>query len=279
VEAIELCAGERVWYTRPPALEGVEVLHARESPRLWKLWHETYALCLTHRGGRSGAFWRYRNRDLTIGPGEVMLMEPREVHVTQRLEGKFADFDVLFLKPGLVEAIGEDLGLRGPFHVREARTDNPQLCTAVEALASAIYAGDALGQQVRLARVLRLVLSRFAEKRVEDLPALSKVQVTRVREFFETHYADSFDLDRIAQACRVSKSSICHSLPRSLGVTPRELQTLIRVHRAKELLARGIAACKVATQVGFADQAQLTRHFNRLYGVAPGRYARMVGAR
>jgi hypothetical protein len=76
VDSIELYPGERVWFSRPQSLEGVEVMHVRGSPRLWKVWHDTYTLCVTYPGGGSGAFWRYRSRDLTIGPGEVMLMEP-----------------------------------------------------------------------------------------------------------------------------------------------------------------------------------------------------------
>jgi AraC-like DNA-binding protein len=186
---------------------------------------------------------------------------------------------VFFLKPSLVEAIGRDLGLSGPFHLNQARSDDPQLCLAVEELARGLYRDDPLAQQERLVRVLWLVLDRCAEKRPAQPQALSKVQVTRVRDFLEAHYADSFDLDRLAHACRISKSGICHGLPRWLGVTPRELQTLIRVRRAKELLALGETASNAASRAGFADQAQLTRHFKRFWSVTPGRYARMVGAR
>ena len=263
MESIELYPGERVWFSRPQSLEGVEVLRARASPRLWKVWHDTYTLCVTYHGAGSGAFWRYRSHDLTIAPGEVMLMEPGEVHVTQRIEGGVADFDVFFLNPSLVEEIGRDLGLSGPLHLSHARSDDPQLCMAVEALARGLDRDDPLAQQERLVRVLWLVLSRHAEKRAAQPQALSKVQVTRVRDFLEAHYADPFDLDRLVQACRVSKSSICHGLPRWLGVTPRELQTLVRVRRAKELLALGVTASEVASRAGFADQAQLTRHFSR----------------
>lgn len=44
-------------------------------------------------------------------------------------------------------------------------------------------------------------------------------------------------------------------------------------HRARELLRRGVTAASVATAVGFCDQSQLHRHFVRLVGVTPGRYA------
>jgi AraC-like DNA-binding protein len=283
VESLELYPGELVWFTRSRSAEGLEVLHARNSPRLWKIWHDTYTLCLTYRGNgsRCGASWRYRNRDLTIGPREVMLMEPGEVHVTQRIEGDIADFDAFFLKPSLVDEIGRELGLHGPFHLNEARSDDPQLCIALADLARGLDRDDdeSLAHQERLGHVLRLLLGRYAEKRAAMPPALSKVQVTRVRDFFEAHYAESFDLDHVALACRVSKSSICHTLPRCLGVTPRELQTIFRVVRAKELLALGVAASEVASRTGFADQAQLTRHFKRHWRVTPARYARMVGAR
>jgi AraC-like DNA-binding protein len=35
---------------------------------------------------------------------------------------------------------------------------------------------------------------------------------------------------------------------------------------------KGMPAAQAAVEVGFFDQAHLTRHFKRIYGVTPGRY-------
>ena len=55
---------------------------------------------------------------------------------------------------------------------------------------------------------------------------------------------------------------------------PHTYLTHLRIARAKELLHRGVRASDVAPQVGFYDQAQLTRHFRRLVGTTPARYGK-----
>lgn len=47
-----------------------------------------------------------------------------------------------------------------------------------------------------------------------------------------------------------------------------------RVDLARRLLLGGQPAGEVATAAGFYDQSHLTRHFKRVLGTTPGRYAR-----
>ena len=57
---------------------------------------------------------------------------------------------------------------------------------------------------------------------------------------------------------------------------PHAYLTHLRIARAKQLLRSGIRASNIAPTVGFHDQAQLTRHFRRLVGTTPARYAGAV---
>ena len=54
---------------------------------------------------------------------------------------------------------------------------------------------------------------------------------------------------------------------------PHAYQTQLRVRHAKSLLQARLPIALVATEAGFYDQAHLTRHFKRIVGVTPGRYA------
>jgi transcriptional regulator GlxA family with amidase domain len=45
------------------------------------------------------------------------------------------------------------------------------------------------------------------------------------------------------------------------------------VRHAKSLLRAGLPIALVAAEAGFYDQAHLTRHFKRIVGLTPGRYA------
>jgi AraC-like DNA-binding protein len=54
---------------------------------------------------------------------------------------------------------------------------------------------------------------------------------------------------------------------------PHAYLTHLRIQRAKELLTEGVRASDLAPRVGLYDQSQLTRHFRRIVGVTPARYA------
>jgi AraC-like DNA-binding protein len=54
---------------------------------------------------------------------------------------------------------------------------------------------------------------------------------------------------------------------------PHAYLVQIRLLRAKALLRRGRPIAHVASATGFADQSHFTRHFKRLMGVTPAKYA------
>jgi AraC family transcriptional regulator len=58
------------------------------------------------------------------------------------------------------------------------------------------------------------------------------------------------------------------------GLPPHQFVIHKRVERAKRLIAAGrLSLSQIAIDVGFSDQSQLNRHFKRLVGVTPKRFA------
>ena len=51
---------------------------------------------------------------------------------------------------------------------------------------------------------------------------------------------------------------------------------LCRLQRASRALSRGASLAEAATDAGFADQAQLTRHMRRSFGITPATVAALV---
>ena len=50
----------------------------------------------------------------------------------------------------------------------------------------------------------------------------------------------------------------------------------LRLSRARDLIAGGGELADVAADVGFADQAHMTREFKKTYGFTPGQLMRSV---
>jgi AraC-like DNA-binding protein len=97
--------------------------------------------------------------------------------------------------------------------------------------------------------------------------------VRRAMEYLRERLADSFTLDDLAEHADLDKFHLCRAFRAQIGLPPHRYLTHLRIARAKELLAGGVRASSVAPLVGICDQAQLTRHFRRLVGTTPARYA------
>jgi Helix-turn-helix domain/AraC-like ligand binding domain len=88
--------------------------------------------------------------------------------------------------------------------------------------------------------------------------------------------AATFDLeDRryLAPAGTVFLIPLARSFRSQIGMPPSAYRRALRVEAAKKLLRSGEPAVRVAASCGFYDQAHLTRHFKRVTGVTPARYA------
>lgn len=98
--------------------------------------------------------------------------------------------------------------------------------------------------------------------------------VRRAVEYLREHIADSISLDGLSQHASLDKFHLCRAFRAQIGLPPHAYLTHLRVARAKALLLRGVRASEVAPLVGLYDQAQLTRHFHRIVGTTPARWAK-----
>ncbi|HTU60584.1 MAG TPA: AraC family transcriptional regulator, partial [Polyangiales bacterium] len=98
--------------------------------------------------------------------------------------------------------------------------------------------------------------------------------VRRAMEYLRERLADAITLDDLAAYAELDKFHLCRAFRRQIGLPPHAYLTRLRIVRAKTLLLGGTRASDVAPLVGLYDQAQLTRHFRRIVGTTPARYAR-----
>ncbi len=67
---------------------------------------------------------------------------------------------------------------------------------------------------------------------------------------------------------------LVRAFSREFDMAPHQYLTGRRVDLARRLLLDGMRAPDAATAAGFYDQSHLSRHFKRVVGTSPGRYAR-----
>jgi AraC-like DNA-binding protein len=72
----------------------------------------------------------------------------------------------------------------------------------------------------------------------------------------------------------ISPRSVQRHFLQAVGLTAKQLQQIERAHRAVALLTRGQRPVDVALDLGYADQAHLTRSLRTFMRHTPGEIAR-----
>jgi AraC-like DNA-binding protein len=104
-------------------------------------------------------------------------------------------------------------------------------------------------------------------------------QVVRAKLYIDEHFADSLDLENIADAACFSKYHFLRIFRKIYGSTPHQYLTAVRVKKAALLLAEGVSVKEACFSVGFESVGSFTGLFKRRMGVSPAAFQRLSQAR
>jgi len=115
-----------------------------------------------------------------------------------------------------------------------------------------------------------------ADQRLRELPVPLNVPIQRAMAVIQERYWDQFTLSAVARHVGMSKYRLSHRFREVLGVTFRDYLLMVRLERAKTLLAAGHdSITEVAQSVGFGDLARFDKVFKRYTGRTPSAYRRL----
>ncbi|WP_370963203.1 helix-turn-helix transcriptional regulator [Amycolatopsis sp. cg9] len=129
-----------------------------------------------------------------------------------------------------------------------------------------------------LAEELLVLAGRAVTRAVAGpAPADDRELVARAREAIGADDPAAGGLFSLAEALGVSPYRLSRAFPRELGVSVTRYRNRVRVGRALDRLAAGERELAVlAADLGFADQAHLTRTVREHTGVTPGVMRRLL---
>lgn len=259
----------RSWH---PALPGVdEVLHARFTDHAYPLHsHGTWTVLLVDRG-----LVRYRlgRHERSAGGRAVTVLPPHVAHDGRSARsGRSFTKRVLYLRP---ERLGLDLV--GPA-VDGSSLHDPALVRAVADLHRALLApADDLEAEALLAAVDAGVAESLGGRSTGVEPPSSEA-AEALRAHLDADLAARHRLDDVAVRLGWSTTHLIRSFTDEYGLPPHRYLVGRRVEAARRLLLEGVPASQVAVDVGFYDQAHLTRHFRQHLATSPARYQRSRAA-
>jgi AraC family chemosensory pili system transcriptional regulator ChpD len=100
-------------------------------------------------------------------------------------------------------------------------------------------------------------------------------EVALAEERLRAEWAVPPTLDALAGSLGVSPVHLVRAFNRQHGLPPYAWLNVLRLKEARRRLMAGEAVAAVAADLGFADQAHLTRRFKAAFGITPGAYRRL----
>ncbi|MEU0965097.1 AraC family transcriptional regulator [Streptomyces sp. NPDC005917] len=218
----------------------------------------------------------YRGGHIRTGPGSIVVLAPGEMHTggpATATDG-YA-YRALYADPSLL-ADGTLTG--GTPHFRDPVVDDPELAAAFRQTHTDLATcPDPLEAESRLPWLLTALSRRHSTARpaTDHVPGAHGISLL-VRDRLADELTAPPSLSALAADLGLSRYQLLRAFRTTMGVPPYAWLAQYRVTQARALLDSGLRPAEVATLVGFADQAHLTRWFRRVLGVTPAAYRNSV---
>ncbi len=191
------------------------------------------------------------------------------------------------LSPALISKAAEEAFDLDPsrvdFPIRYYDRSSPEVIDTLTALRQELLTGGPGGRLCAesLANVLVVQLIRQMSNRQGSNGGirgsggrLARHALRAVEEYIHAHLDQNIALADLADVAHLSEFHYARLFKQTTGLPPHQFLIRLRVERAKRLIAAGrLSLAQIAIDVGFSDQSQLNRHFKRLVGVTPKRFA------
>jgi AraC-like DNA-binding protein len=172
----------------------------------------------------------------------------------------------------LKKRVGDGRSL--PFFPNLVVADEEIACQYAGLHQVAQHGASILEFDVRLSEMLHRLQRHVRDSPgLPSAPGIVKAGLLRAREYLHGYFEKAVSLATLSEIAGMSPFHFCRMFTRLTGVPPHAYQTQLRIERAKTLLCEGRRLVDMSCDLGFADQSHFTRHFRKLVGCAPGRYA------
>jgi AraC-like DNA-binding protein len=263
---MESTAGGATIKAWKPAIPGIrEVLHARFIDHAYPPHtHDTWTLFIVDDGAIRYDLDRHAHG---ADAATVGLLPPYVVHDGRPGTPHGYRKRVLYLEASLL-----------PVHLIGPAVDAPaildqRLRYEVSALHDVLgCSDDALEAETRLEFVAERIRAALGESPPDRVSGSPDHLAQELRAHLDTHLFEPITLTAAAEHIGSGTTQLARAFTAAFGIPPHRYVIGRRLDAARDRILRGQPLADVAAEVGFVDQAHLTRRFRQFLGTTPGHF-------
>ncbi|CCV14410.1 AraC family transcriptional regulator [Mesorhizobium sp. STM 4661] len=266
-------ATETSKYWRHPCFPDLGLFKARFTRHRYELHtHPTYVIALITAGCER---IRIGRRNVIAPAGTIAIVNPEEWHDGEQGADEGWAYRTFYPSVPLMTALAGELGRdRAPVFSRAIIEDH-HLAARLAAAHEGSTSQDATKAEASLLAALGRLIIRHGDwngrtEAVEN--AGSRRRFSAYEELIESRLGSPLDLQRLADATRVTRFQVIRDFKKTIGLTPAAYIRDRRLRRARLLIEQGLGLADAAIAAGFADQSHLTRTFRAAHGMSPGMF-------
>ncbi|BFT69955.1 helix-turn-helix domain-containing protein [Paenibacillus sp. P36] len=259
----------------------IQHIHRNGSFERTQHMHDMYELYYLYEGER---MYFIRDRSYLILPGDLVLINRRELHATSDSDKLGHARVVINFSDHFLESMKSDAPFLLDAFTHAApvlRLDLPTRRFVEDILGKMIHEAKEpqLGQTFALRHFL-IELLLFTTRFIRQHPVTSPEHVSPLHRkistivrYINTHFAEILRLEELAERFEISPAYLSRMFKEITGFSLVEYINLVRVQEAQRLLTESkMKVIMIAEQVGFGSLVQFGRVFRQITKTTPLRY-------
>ena len=222
---------------------------------------------------------RIHDRELEMGPGDIIFLNQFEEHATRLLEAPYRRYYVL-IPPNELQAFHKDLQLLSVFRLHGG--DFPYVLHTGEKKARFDLYFSLLQEQTqehgdyretRLEALMTLILTEAQQMNpamFQQTVESSFLPIQEMLDEMDLDFTGEFSLEALAARYHVSPGCLSSHFRRHVGMSPMQYITQSRLTQAKRLLMQTDQSVQqIAIQCGYTDLSNFSRRFKQQFQCTP----------
>lgn len=234
--------------------------------------HDEFSFGIIQQGR---AQYRNRQQEHRIGTGDIVTINPSDVHSCNPERGKWS-YSMLFVDALELGEVQADIlqSSRQPSHfdyqpfAADCSRDKTVKHRYVQLFQSLNQESNPLRAQSCLYDFVETAFSLNCDQSIGSSPP----SLRRIKEALLDDIRGDHQLSQLATEVEMSRYQFLRAFKHQFGLPPHAYLMDEKIKRAKVMLKKGLAISDVAYTLGFSDQAHFHRHFKKRLAVTPKYY-------